>query len=292
MTATGTAGRRDPGRAQRWRAKSTRMRVALAVYGVPTRGPSRGSSPVRGSFGTVHIARAIPRVGPPRLSSRAWRGEAIGVSQILICTVLMAALLGGRPAGMAALTGLVVDRADRAVSHGTVSHGTVSHGTVSHDGGADDTGTEPAPRFGWPLPGSPTVVRAFHPPAFRYGPGHRGVDLATVSGAPVFAADAGTVAFAGTVAGYGVVSVDHPGGLRTTYEPVSPIVTIGDRVARGERIGTVQPGHPGCPVAVCLHWGVLRVPNQSNQQQDREYLDPLRLLAPARVRLLPIDGPL
>ena len=228
------------------------------------------------------------------------------MSQILICTVLMAALFGGlssgqlssrqlsvgqlsggRPAGTAALTGLVVDRADRAGSHGAGFDGAGFDGA-----GFDGAGTKPAPWFGWPLPGSPTVVRAFHPPAFRYGAGHRGVDLATVSGAPVFAADAGTVAFAGTVAGYGVVSVDHPSGLRTTYEPVSPIVTIGDRVARGERIGTVQPGHPGCPVAVCLHWGVLRVPNQSNQQQDREYLDPLRLLATARVRLLPIDGPL
>gem|GEM_PF-746529 len=156
--------------------------------------------------------------------------------------------------------------------------------------GADEGGDKSAPRFGWPLPGSPTVVRAFHPPTFRYGPGHRGVDLAAVAGAPVLAAGAGTVAFAGTVAGHGVVSVDHPGGLRTTYEPVSPTVTIGDRVARGEWIGTVQPGHPGCPVTACLHWGVLRR-SVRDPEQDRQYLDPLRLLATARVRLLPTDAP-
>jgi murein DD-endopeptidase MepM/ murein hydrolase activator NlpD len=58
-----------------------------------------------------------------------------------------------------------------------------------------------------------------------FGPGHRGVDLAAVAGAPVLAAGAGTVVFAGTVAGRGVVSVDHSGGLRTTYEPVLPTVT-------------------------------------------------------------------
>lgn len=205
------------------------------------------------------------------------------MSRILICTVLMAVLSSGqlsgeRSAGPAAQAGLVV--------------GAVPDDSGPDDSGPDDAGTEPAPRFGWPLAGSPTVVRAFHPPAFRYGPGHRGVDLATVAGAPVFAAAAGTVAFAGTVAGYGVVSVDHPGGLRTTYEPVSPTVTIGDRVARGERIGTVQPGHPGCPVAACLHWGVLRGVHQGGPPQDRQYLDPLRLLAAARVRLLPIDDPL
>ncbi len=162
--------------------------------------------------------------------------------------------------------------------------------------GAADIGDEPGRRFGWPLSGSPTVVRAFHPPAVRYGPGHRGVDLASAVGAAVLAAGAGTVVFAGIVAGHGVVSVDHPGGLRTTYEPVSPTVTAGDRVVRGQRIGTVQPGHLGCPVTVCLHWGVLRSPDQGgaedsqqDTEQDRRYLDPLRLLAGTRVRLLPID---
>jgi murein DD-endopeptidase MepM/ murein hydrolase activator NlpD len=222
------------------------------------------------------------------------------MSRILICAMLMAVLSSGglsrgRSAGPAALTGPLTRAGLMVAGAGSDDPGSDHPGpddAGSDDPGSDDAGTKPAPRFGWPLPGSPTVVRAFHPPAFRYGPGHRGVDLATVAGTPVLAADAGTVAFAGTVAGYGVVSVDHPGGLRTTYEPVSPTVAIGDRVARGERIGTVQSGHPGCPAAACLHWGVLRVPPQGGPQQDRQYLDPLRLLAAARVRLLPIDGPL
>lgn len=178
------------------------------------------------------------------------------MSRILICTMLMAVVSSGFSGGPAARVG------------------------------PDDVGGKPAPRFGWPLPGSPTVLRAFHPPTFQYGPGHRGVDLAAVVGTPVLAAGAGTVAFAGTVAGHGVVSVDHPGGLRTTYEPVSPTVATGDRVTKGERIGTVAPGDPGCPGTACLHWGVLRDPEHA-----RQYLDPLRLLATARVRLLPIDGP-
>ncbi len=151
--------------------------------------------------------------------------------------------------------------------------------------GPDDADDQPRLRtgmFGWPLAGSPAVVRGFHPPVRRYGPGHRGVDLAAESGAPVLAAGAGTVVFAGTVAGRGVVSVDHPGGLRTTYEPVSPTVSAGDRVARGEQIGTVTPGHPGCAATACLHWGVRR---------GADYLNPLRLLTMAPVRLLPIEGP-
>src|SRR5205085_3905372 len=39
-TATGTAGRRGPGRAQRWRAKSTRTRAAPPLYALPIPSPS------------------------------------------------------------------------------------------------------------------------------------------------------------------------------------------------------------------------------------------------------------
>ncbi|MGH3828358.1 MAG: M23 family metallopeptidase [Pseudonocardiaceae bacterium] len=198
------------------------------------------------------------------------------MSRILICTLLVAGL-------------------SSALSSGPPSQASPVEPVVPSDSVArarpDEGGEQPAPRFGWPLLGSPTVVRTFQAPTFRYGPGHRGVDLAAVAGAPVLAAGPGTVAFAGTVAGHGVVSVDHPGGLRTTYEPVSPSVTVGDQVARGEPIGTVAPGHPGCPVAACLHWGVLRWDILRDPEHDRQYLDPLRLLATARVRLLPTDPP-
>jgi murein DD-endopeptidase MepM/ murein hydrolase activator NlpD len=140
----------------------------------------------------------------------------------------------------------------------------------------------PAPRgtFGWPLAGFPGVVRPFEPPAHPYGPGHRGVDLRGSPGLPVLAAGDGVVAFAGMVAGRPVVSVDHANGLRTTYEPVEVAVTTGMVVRRGDVLGTLLAGHPGCPVAACLHWGVRR---------GEEYLDPLRLLAPGRVRLLPVQ---
>lgn len=94
----------------------------------------------------------------------------------------------------------------------------------------------------------------------------------------MLAAGDGTVTFAGMVAGRPVVSVDHPNGLRTTYEPVAAVVTAGDLVRRSDVLGTLQAGHPGCPVSACLHWGVRR---------GEEYLDPLWLLAPGRVRLLP-----
>jgi hypothetical protein len=142
----------------------------------------------------------------------------------------------------------------------------------------------PAPAAGWrwPLPGRPRVVRAFDPPLSRYGPGHRGVDLAAPPGTPVLAAGAGVVAFAGILAGRGVLSILHAGGLRTTYEPVQATLAVGARVAAGAVVGRLVAGHPGCPVAACLHWGLRR---------GKDYLDPLDLLRRGPIRLLPLADP-
>ncbi|HXV92605.1 MAG TPA: peptidoglycan DD-metalloendopeptidase family protein [Pseudonocardia sp.] len=143
---------------------------------------------------------------------------------------------------------------------------------------------EPVPgaAYAWPLHPAPAVLTPFRAPAHPYGPGHRGADLAGRAGQEVLASRAGAVVFAGPVGGRGVVSVEHDGGLRTTYEPVEPLVGAGAVVARGEVIGLLAVGHAGC-AAVCLHWGARR---------DRlDYVDPLMLLRPARVRLLPVPEP-
>ncbi|MFC0432914.1 M23 family metallopeptidase [Kutzneria buriramensis] len=139
----------------------------------------------------------------------------------------------------------------------------------------------PPTRYSWPLAPPHPVLRPFQPPTGPYGPGHRGVDLGAAVGEPVLAAADGVVSFAGWVATRGVVSVTHAGGLRTTYEPIRPEVTAGQRVRRGEEVGRLMPGHEGCAPS-CLHWGVRR---------GDEYLNPLRLLSTQRVRLLPWREP-
>ncbi|MTE12922.1 M23 family metallopeptidase [Nocardia aurantiaca] len=131
--------------------------------------------------------------------------------------------------------------------------------------------------FDWPLQPRPAVVRPFDNPEHDWLPGHRGVDLAGSDGQSVLSAGDGIVVFAGTVADKPVISIDHPGGLRTTYEPVSAAVPVGRRVTRGAPIGILRPGHPPC--SPCLHWGVRR---------EREYLDPLGLIRHAPVRLKPL----
>jgi murein DD-endopeptidase MepM/ murein hydrolase activator NlpD len=142
--------------------------------------------------------------------------------------------------------------------------------------------TRAATGFVLPVAPPPLVLTPFAPPANRFGAGHRGVDLAAAEGSVVLAAGPGVVLFAADLAGRGVVSIEHPGGLRTTYEPVTASVPAGSRVGAGQPIGLLQPGHAGCAPASCLHWGA-RLP-------DRVYLDPMALLTVWRVRLLPWQG--
>lgn len=135
--------------------------------------------------------------------------------------------------------------------------------------------------WGWPLVGQPEVVRPYDPPEQRWLAGHRGIDLAGVAGEPVLAVDAGVVAFSGTVAGVGVVSVDHASGLRSTYQPVTDRVARGERVARGGPLGRLDvTGH--CLLVDCLHLGA--------RTGRHTYVDPLPLLRPAELSLLPL-GP-
>jgi hypothetical protein len=134
----------------------------------------------------------------------------------------------------------------------------------------------------WPLPGEPEVDRPFQPPTSAWGAGHRGVDLRGELGLPVRAAGPGTITYSGLLAGRGVVTVSHAGGLRTTYEPVDATVGVGDVVAAGDVIGTLATGHASCRIGVtCLHWGLLR---------GKTYLDALGLVVAGKLQLLPFDA--
>lgn len=127
----------------------------------------------------------------------------------------------------------------------------------------------------WPV--SPaTVLRSFEPHE-RFGPGHRGVDLAAAPGQLVRSALPGVVTFTGQVAGRPAVVVDHGGDLRTTYLPVEATVSEGDSVVGGGPVGQLAfDGH--CGSTPCLHWGARR---------GDSYLDPRTLLEQPVVLLPP-----
>ena len=123
------------------------------------------------------------------------------------------------------------------------------------------------------------MVRRFQEAPTPWGAGHRGVDLAAFVGQPVLAVAAGVVSYAGVIAGRGVLAVRHPGGLRTTYEPVTPTVSVGAEVGAGQPIAVVSPVPGHCWPAICLHWGLIR---------GSTYLDPLLLFGLSRPVLLPV----
>jgi murein DD-endopeptidase MepM/ murein hydrolase activator NlpD len=140
-------------------------------------------------------------------------------------------------------------------------------------------------RLDWPLRPPPAVVRGFDAPSPDWNPGHRGVDLPGSPGQPVYAAGGATVVFAGMSGGRPVVSLAHPGGLRTSYEPVRATVRIGQSVAAQTVIGELVAGHPGCRAAACLHWGAMWGPASA-----ADYVDPLGLLKSTPIRLKPLQG--
>jgi murein DD-endopeptidase MepM/ murein hydrolase activator NlpD len=120
----------------------------------------------------------------------------------------------------------------------------------------------------WPLRGP--ILRGYEQPSDPYASGHRGIDIGATVGTPVQAAAGGTVHFAGQVGGYLFVSIDHDGGLQTTYSWVSRIdVKKGDWVAKGDVVALSGNGHPGSDEPTHLHFGV---------KKDGEYVDPMLYL--------------
>ena len=141
-------------------------------------------------------------------------------------------------------------------------------------------GADTDPVGEWPLRPAPEVVHGFDAPSSTWGAGHRGVDLLGRPGQRVHAALAGRVSFVGTIAGRGVVTIDH-GATRTTYEPVTSTIPVGAAVGAGDPLGRLAYPGSHCAPRACLHWGWI---------DGDTYLDPLRLVGAGRVRLLPLDG--
>lgn len=150
---------------------------------------------------------------------------------------------------------------------------TVQPSTAQSPTGQAEGGQSPPAQ--WPVVPA-TVVEGFEPHD-RFGPGHRGVDLAAAAGQQVRSALPGAVTFAGRVAGRSMVVVRHAGGVRTTYLPIVPIVAVGTHVSAGTALGSLDVDRH-CALSTCLHWGARR---------GDDYIDPLTLLAP-RVVLLPL----
>lgn len=94
-------------------------------------------------------------------------------------------------------------------------------------------------------------------PWTKSGELHSGIDIDAERGTPVHAPAAGTVAFAGTHAEYGLaVIVDHGDDLRTIYGHLSKVsVAPRQHIARGDQLGL--SGNTGRSSGPHLHYEIL-----------------------------------
>jgi Peptidase family M23 len=167
------------------------------------------------------------------------------------------------------------------------------------------------PALWMPLAGA--VVRGFDVRAGPYGPGHRGVDIAAPLGEPVRAPAAGTVVFAGPVAGTTWVTLRVAPGVLVTLGPLLDLASAGGsrrgRIVAGQAVlGRVGPGHragPAGPAGPAAPPGSGGPPDPGEPRDagggatlhlavrvDGVYVDPLAYLVDGpRARLAPLPTP-
>ena len=106
----------------------------------------------------------------------------------------------------------------------------------------------------WPLK---RVSGAYVSSYMGDGRGHKGMDIVASAGTPIYAADGGTVSYAGwDSSGYGYkIVIKHSNGYETLYAHCNAIyVKVGDTVGKGETVGAV--GRTGRATGNHLHFEV------------------------------------
>lgn len=113
------------------------------------------------------------------------------------------------------------------------------------------------------------VSDPFRMPDNPYGAGNRGVEYATDVGDTVHASASGRVRFAGPVARELYVTLDHGGGLLSSYSYLKRVnVSQGDTVAQGDVVGLASERY--------LHFSV---------RLNGEYVDPASYLGVRQLRV-------
>ncbi len=100
----------------------------------------------------------------------------------------------------------------------------------------------PTGSFRWPTSGRITsYFGGRRSPGGIGSTNHKGIDIANSYGAPVYAADGGTITYAGWMGGYGyLVQISHGNGYVTYYgHNSSLLVSVGQHVYKGQQIARV-----------------------------------------------------
>lgn len=115
---------------------------------------------------------------------------------------------------------------------------------------------------GWAAPAVGPLTSLYGPrvnPVTGVSGFHYGIDVGAACNAPIYAANSGTVVFAGASSGYGnLIEIDHGSGIHTRYGHMyndGVLVKVGDQVSAGQQIGKV--GSNGNSTGCHLHFEVL-----------------------------------
>lgn len=117
------------------------------------------------------------------------------------------------------------------------------------------------------------LVNHYRQPNSDYSAGHRGVDYLVSPGQSVYSPADGQIWFSGKVVNRMLVSISHPGGYLSEFEPLCSDLKKGERVFKGQEIGRVCAADksyiPHCAAATCLHFSL---------RSAGSYLSPLVLI--------------
>jgi len=111
--------------------------------------------------------------------------------------------------------------------------------------------------FRWPCSGHVTSTFGYRHLSYSYASTyHEGIDIANKRGTAIYAADGGTVTYAGWMSGYGyLVRIDHGNGYETYYGHNSSIlVHVGQHVYKGQQVSRM--GSTGNSTGNHCHFGV------------------------------------
>lgn len=159
---------------------------------------------------------------------------------------------------------LVLARQQQQQQQRQASRGSVNRGSQNAPSDFYGGSKNSKRMFSWPLPGHYRVTSEYgprtHPTTGEKEKLHKGMDIAASIGTPAKAAADGTVILIqhdnGRKKGYGnMVTVDHGGGITTTYAHGSAIkVSVGQKVKAGDTV--ILVGSTGGSTGPHLHFEV------------------------------------
>ena len=191
----------------------------------------------------ANTRKALGKLGRPALGTRMLAGRVVGwdVAQLQFLLAWQ-----GFPSGP--LDGRFGPRTEAAVRRFQAWAGLAADGVAGGATLAALRGAPPSSPIALARPVDAAVTDVFGPRGNRF---HTGLDFPAPTGTPVTAPGAGQVTYAGPLkGGWGlVVTIAHGSGIRTMHAHLSRVdVSVGDRVAVGQRIGLVgATGHATGP---------------------------------------------